>query len=101
MPHKLISATGYLTGDATTPTKGKIRGILVIPGTAGAGSFKIESGAAGVNTDLIPDSNATIPVPQVTKEGEHAYYYPLTRGLLSLAQIYVTVTNCKLLIEYD
>jgi len=101
MRTKLISATGYLTGTANLSVPTRIHSIAVIPGTVGAGSFKVEKGAAGAGGDVIPDTNATIPVPQVTNEGEQTYQLTFKPAIQVGSQCYVTVTNCKLLIHYE
>lgn len=96
MRRHLIAATGYLlpgAADNTTPTT--IHSITVIPGNP-AGSFKIEKGVAGGAGDLYPSNDAVIP----TLSDGQPYQIKFNRGLFSEVQIYVTISNCSLVVEH-
>lgn len=93
--HQLITATAQLGADGKAIT---MRSITVIPKTDADGSWKIEQGTTGAEGDVVPRNDAAVDVLQDTSV--HSIPMP-KKGIFVPNRLYVTVTNCKLLIGYE
>lgn len=84
MSIKVLTASGYITGDANTDISGKIKGLTIFPGTAD-GTVKVDQGINGA--DL-----AVIPTIAITKDLA-PYHIPIDPVILSSKRTYVTITG--------
>jgi hypothetical protein len=98
MPSKYVSASGYITGGASSVVGGRIIGITVFPGTA-AGTFKIGEGVNGADRAYLPDTDVAISVVKDLA----SYHIPVKNGARSTGQLYATLTGTglALLVEYQ